>query len=87
MDLDPLAGAKIKGISSALLLAEPHPVEAGRIIVMVATDDGVVTIWEGEDSRCGFRRSGSLWALIARVRWRQLSTVGAGPESSELPGR
>lgn len=53
MELDPLAGAKVKAITSALLLAEVHPVEPGRIIIMVAAADGVVTIWEGEDSRYG----------------------------------
>ena len=52
VDLDPLAGAKMKAINSAVLLAEVHPVEPGRILVMVAAADGVVTIWEGEDSRC-----------------------------------
>lgn len=52
MELDPLAGAKMKGISHALLIAEPHPLEAGKTIIVVGTADAVVTIWEADDPRC-----------------------------------
>lgn len=54
MELDPLAGAKMKGISHALLIAEPHPLEAGKTIIVVGTADAVVTIWEADDPRCSF---------------------------------
>ena len=53
VDLDPLAGSKIKAISHALLTAEPHPLEPGKTIILVGTADAVVTIWEAEDPRCG----------------------------------
>lgn len=51
VDLDPLAGAQMKGISHALLVAEPHPLEAGKAIIMVGTADGVVTAWEGDNPK------------------------------------
>ncbi len=85
VDFDPLAGSKVKGISNAILVVEPHPFNVDETIVVVCTSSGEATIWHSADPRCSCLRQlvgdgpsthGSLTQLASRRRRSQPRRLG-----------
>ena len=57
VDFDPLAASKVKGISNAILVVEPHPSSVDETVIVVCTSSGEATIWHSADARCSCLRS------------------------------